>query len=149
MAGSGYVVMVVAGLLFAGIPVVARTVHLRRERAGRRALAEGIEVEAGCVDVFTTRSGPDGGGRGPRQVVLGFRTLEGREVRFQDLSGVPCVVGERVRVRYLAEHPRSAAVTDADPFGGSGRTLLLVVFPLLFGGARLALAGFGAWQWLG
>ncbi|MGW4646269.1 DUF3592 domain-containing protein [Kitasatospora sp. NPDC004289] len=145
MFEDGTVIIGVLGLLFAGVGVTFCLVLLKRVRGARRALARGTEVEARCLDTYVSQPGGNGGGRGVRHVILGFRTLEGRDVRFEDLSGVPRVLGDRVRVRYLPEDPQQAAVTDANPYGGAGRTVLFVAFPLAFAcvGLWFAAVGFG------
>ncbi|MFG2825320.1 DUF3592 domain-containing protein [Kitasatospora sp. NPDC048365] len=86
-----------------------------------------------------------------RHVILGFRTHDGRDIRMEDTSGVPRVVGDHVWVRYLPSQPQQAAVADAAPAGQSiGLVLGLVVgagfvcVGLLIAGAGLGVGFFAS-----
>lgn len=133
----------VVGALTAVAGVVMALVLLARAQARSRALTEGQLAEAVCLDTYVTHSGgPAGPHISIRHKVLGFRTPDGQEVRVDDTSRTPRVVGDRVLVRYLPDRPHQAAVTDAGPAGVSMGVVIGLLACVLFG-AVTAVMGFG------
>jgi hypothetical protein len=80
-----------------------------------------------------------------RHVILGFRTQDGRDIRVEDTSGIPRVVGDFVQVRYLPERPGNAVAAEAGSSGVSIGLLLTLLFCAVFTciGLFFAAAGFG------
>ncbi|MCB5169710.1 DUF3592 domain-containing protein [Streptomyces bambusae] len=144
-AGAFGLVFGLVGLLFAAVGVTMAVVLVRRLMLRSRTLARGLTAEARCLDTYVTHhrreEGP--GTRSRRHVVLGFRTRDGQDVRVEDLSGVPRVVGDFVQVRYLPEHPQRAVALGPGAPGAAVGAVLGVVFSAVFACVGLFFASVG------
>jgi hypothetical protein len=145
--GAIGVVFGIVGLVFAGIGMALGIALVRRTLSRNRALAHGLTAEAQCLDVYVTRrvDGP-----GNRHAILGFRTVDGQDIRIEDNSGRPRVVGDFVQVRYLPHRPQDATVTGGSAAGSAlGLVVGLAVSVMFVGvGLAFALGGFGM-GWFG
>ncbi|MFI5527253.1 DUF3592 domain-containing protein [Kitasatospora sp. NPDC051853] len=136
----------VVGLLVAGIGVFLGVTLVRRMRTRSRVLAGGLLAEAVCLETYMTHSGGHSTPhRSARHVILGFRTEDGQEVRIEDTSRVPRVVGDHVTVRYFPDRPQHAAATDAPPAGTPVAVVIGLAVCAIFTcvGVLLATVGFG------
>ncbi|WP_158835622.1 DUF3592 domain-containing protein [Streptomyces sp. NRRL S-350] len=130
----------------AGVAVLVGVVLRTRLRA--RTLARGLTAWAECLETYvaveTRGAGTERRTFTERHVILGFRTPDGLDVRFRDRSGVPRVVGDRVRVRYLPERPQGT-VTPADrhPSGLTPGLVAGAVCALVVVGVGVACAVLG------
>ncbi|WP_327287996.1 DUF3592 domain-containing protein [Streptomyces sp. NBC_01198] len=145
------VVFGMIGLLFACAGAAFGLTLVRRTRWRRRALAQGLTAEARCLETYVARdhSAISAGGfstsSATRHVILGFRTRDGRDIRIEETSRVPRVVGDFVEVRYLTEHPERATVAGASPSGVSLGLVVGLAFCAVFTcvGLLFAATGFG------
>ncbi|MFF4383193.1 DUF3592 domain-containing protein [Kitasatospora sp. NPDC001547] len=138
------------GLLAVGLGVVKPVLGIRRARLDLRTLAEGLSAEARCLETYTTqeRDPSSRRTRTERHVILGFRTRDGAEVRLEDTSGAPRVVGDRVTVRYLPDRPHRAVVVDRARAGIAARIAGDVLIGLLVVacGTVFAISGYNTFQ---
>lgn len=147
----GYVFGFIGLLVICGglsLPVAAA----RKARLRARVLAVGLAAEARCLETYVTQervSGSDSSDRRTRtvrHVIIGFRTEDGRDVRFEDTSGAPRVVGDHVPVRYLPDQPHRAVTADRGRSGARAEFAMAVLAGLFFAGIGTAFAvgGFGS-----
>ncbi|MFJ9840480.1 DUF3592 domain-containing protein [Kitasatospora sp. NPDC101155] len=123
----------------------------RRARLRARILAVGLAAEARCLETYVTqervsRSDPsDRRTRTVRHVIIGFRTADGRDIRFEDASGAPRVVGDHVPVRYLPDQPHRAVTADRGRSGAKAGFTVAALVGLFFAGvgAVFVVIGFG------
>ncbi|MFJ9457770.1 DUF3592 domain-containing protein [Kitasatospora sp. NPDC101447] len=118
---DGGVVWSVLGVVGSAAGVAALAAVVLRVRLRARILAQGLTAQARCLETFlTTETWGTGSERHTsteRHVIMGFRTADGRDVRFRDRPGALRVVGDRVPVRYLPERPQRVVTTDRHPSG--------------------------------
>ncbi|MGW1764666.1 DUF3592 domain-containing protein [Streptomyces sp. NPDC002073] len=146
IGGAFGVVFGMIGLLFAAIGVTMAVVLVRRTVLRSRTLARGLTAEARCLDTYVTQHrDTEHRRRTARHVILGFRTQDGQDIRFEDTSGVPRVVGDFVPVRYLAHRPQQAVALGPVAPGLRIGTVLGLAFCTVFAcvGLFFAAIGFG------
>ncbi|MFI5757162.1 DUF3592 domain-containing protein [Streptomyces sp. NPDC051569] len=154
IGGAFGVLIGLIGLLFACVGAGLGITLLCRMRWRGRALTHGLAAQARVLDTYVTHSsriGPDQpGDTSTRHVILGFRTQDGRDIRIEDTSGLPRVIGDLVQVRYLPERPERAAVAGTSSVGAGVGLALGLAFCVVFtcGGLFFAAMGFGV-GWLG
>ncbi|RKT17566.1 uncharacterized protein DUF3592 [Streptomyces sp. 1114.5] len=145
----GYVFGFIGLLVICGglaLPIAAA----RKARMRERILAVGLAAEARCLETYVTQervSGSDSSDRrtrAVRHVIIGFRTADGRDIRFEDSSGVPRVVGDHVPVRYLPDMPHRAVTADRGRSGAKTGFAVAALVGLFFAGvgAAFAVSGF-------
>ncbi|WP_406197213.1 DUF3592 domain-containing protein [Kitasatospora sp. NBC_01560] len=153
MSDSGNVVGILFGIVgsvFAALGPAMAVAAVHRARLRARTLANGLVAQAVCLETYVTeeRVGTDLSDRrtrSVRHVILGFRTFDGRDVRFRDTSGAPRVVGDHVPVRYLPDRPHRAVTADRGTSGAVAGAVVATVFGLVFAvtGLFFAFLGFG------
>ncbi|MFF4183434.1 DUF3592 domain-containing protein [Streptomyces sp. NPDC001691] len=124
------------GLLFVAVGLGALVWVARTVSEHKRTLREGLRAGARCLETHVVRTHTSGGAtRVRRRLIVGFRTVGGREVRARVTSRHPYVAGDVVPVRYVAHRPERA-VADEAPTG-------VGVVACLFGGAMVAVMCMG------
>lgn len=138
------VVFVIVGVVLVAASAALGTAVVRGIRLQRRILAHGLTAEARCLETYVTHDADRTSST--RHVILGFRTQDGADIRIEDTSRVPRVVGDITRVRYLPDRPHRAITAGSSPMI-FGWTLLTVFSLLLLCGSALAfMKGLGVFD---
>uniref|UniRef100_A0AAU2VF48 DUF3592 domain-containing protein n=1 Tax=Streptomyces sp. NBC_00003 TaxID=2903608 RepID=A0AAU2VF48_9ACTN len=151
VGGAFGVVFGCVGLLFAVVGIGALIGVVRKVSEHKRTLREGLTAQARCLEAYVVRTHrSDGLVHHQRRLIVGFRAVDGREVRVQVTSRQPYVTGDMVPVRYVPHRPERAVVDEAPTGVGVVSCLfagVMVVFACL--GLFFAAIGFGAAVFLG
>ncbi|MGW6982562.1 hypothetical protein ACWGE1_24525 [Streptomyces sp. NPDC054932] len=108
--------MAPSGLLVAAVGAGGVVFLLRSGRANRRIFRDGLVAEARCLETYmANRRSSDGYVTSRRVLVLGFHTPDGRDVRAEMATDIPCATGDTVPVRYLPERPEQVLHAGARP----------------------------------
>ncbi|MER7585335.1 DUF3592 domain-containing protein [Kitasatospora sp. NPDC097691] len=141
---DGSVVWSVVGVVGSVAGAAALVGVALRVRLRARTLAQGLTARARCLETYLTvetrGTGSERRTSTERHVIMGFRTADGRDVRFRDGSGAPRVVGDQVPVRYLPERPRRAVIADGHPSGITAPLVVGAVVGLVTVGLGVAFA---------
>ncbi|MEV7414875.1 DUF3592 domain-containing protein [Streptomyces sp. NPDC089919] len=144
ISGAFGAVFGLVGLLFAAGGATMAVVQVRRVRAIGHTRAHGLTAEARCLETYVTQyRDSEGHRRTRRHVILGFRTRDGQDVRVEDQSGVPRVVGDFVPVHYLPDRPQQAVAAGPVAPGVQLATWFGVAFCTVFACLGLFFAGIG------
>ncbi|MBM9508904.1 DUF3592 domain-containing protein [Actinacidiphila acididurans] len=138
------IMFVIGGAVLVAASAALGTAVVRGIRRQRRTLARGLTAEARCLETYVTHDGDHSSST--RHVILGFRTQDGSEIRIEDTSRVPRVVGDVAQVRYLPDRPHRAIVIGSSPMI-FGWTLLTIFCLLLACGSALSfMKGYGVFD---
>ncbi|MFD8081885.1 DUF3592 domain-containing protein [Kitasatospora sp. NPDC059722] len=131
------VFFVIVGLVLAGAGLASAIGVAGGANRRARILQDGVPAEGQCLETFVTverRVGSDlsDPGRHVRHTIIGFRTADGRDIRIEETSGVPRVVGDHVPVRYLPLEPHVAMAVDRSPAGQAAASGAKVAMGVVF-----------------